>query len=156
MRESDLPFLARLYASTRWNELAPAAWSDAEKAAFLDMQFRVQHAHYQQHYPAADWLVILRGGEPIGRLYIVRWPCEHRVIDVAFLPEHRGQGLGTALMRDLLDEAGSAGKAVSIHVEKNNPAMGLYRRLGFVTAEDKGVYDLLEWRSAPGQVNTAS
>ena len=46
------------------------------------------------------------------------------------------------MMRDLLDEA-AAGKAVSVHVEKNNPAMGLYRRLGFVTAEDKGVYDLM-------------
>jgi ribosomal protein S18 acetylase RimI-like enzyme len=155
MQEADLPFLGRLYASTRWDELAPAAWSDAEKSTFLDMQFHAQHAHYQQHYPAADWLVILRDGEPIGRLYIVRWQREHRLIDIAFMPEHRGQGFGTALMRDLMDEAAAAGKPLSIHVEKFNPAMRLYRRLGFVTAEDKGVYDLMRW-TPPTQVNTAS
>jgi ribosomal protein S18 acetylase RimI-like enzyme len=152
--DADLSFLSRVYASTRTQELAPVPWSAAEKSAFLDLQFRAQHAHYQQHYPAADWLVILRAGEAIGRLYIVRWQREHRLIDIAFLPEHRGQRLGTALMRDLLDEAAAAGKALTIHVEKHNPAMGLYRRLGFVTAEDKGVYDLMQW--TPDQVNTAS
>jgi ribosomal protein S18 acetylase RimI-like enzyme len=48
-----------------------------------------------------------------------------------------------------MDEAAAAGKAVTIHVEKNNPAMRLYRRLGFRTEEDKGVYDLMRWTAAP-------
>jgi ribosomal protein S18 acetylase RimI-like enzyme len=51
-------------------------------------------------------------------------------------------------MRDLMDEAGSAGKALSIHVEKFNPALRLYRRLGFQTIEDKGVYDRMRWTAA--------
>jgi ribosomal protein S18 acetylase RimI-like enzyme len=63
------------------------------------------------------------------------------------LPEHRGKGFGEALLRDLLDEATACGKAVTIHVEKFNPAMRLYRRLGFTTEEDKGVYDLMRWRA---------
>jgi len=29
--DPDLPFLARVYASTRWEELSVVAWSDAEK-----------------------------------------------------------------------------------------------------------------------------
>jgi len=62
-----------------------------------------------------------------------------------FLPERRGRGLGEALLRDLMDEAAAAGKDVSIHVEKLNPAMRLYRRLGFAIEEDKGVYDLMRW-----------
>jgi ribosomal protein S18 acetylase RimI-like enzyme len=143
----DLPFLARLYASTRAEELAATPWTDEQKAAFLDMQFRAQHSHYQQYYPKADWLVTMRDGEDVGRLYIERWPSEHCIIDIAFLPEHRGRGFGAALMRDLMDEAAAAGKAVAIHVEKFNPAMRLYRRLGFITVEDKGVYDLMRWTS---------
>lgn len=83
--------------------------------------------------------------EDIGRLYIERWPSQHRIIDIAFLPEHRGKGFGEALLRDLLDEAAAAGKDVSIHVEKFNPAMRLYRRLRFAIEEDKGVYDLMRW-----------
>ena len=90
----------------------------------------------------------MRGGEDIGRLYIERWPSQHRIIDIAFLPEHRGRGYGEPLLRDLMDEAAAAGKDVSIHVEKHNPAMRLYRRLGFATCEDKGVYDLMRWSRA--------
>jgi GNAT superfamily N-acetyltransferase len=141
----DLPFLARVYASTRAEELAATSMTDAQKAAFLDAQFRAQHAHYQKYYPKADWLVTMRGGEDTGRLYLERWPSQHRIIDIAFLPEHRGKGSGEALLLDLMDEAAAAGKDVSIHVEKDNPAMRLYRRLGFVTEEDKGVYDLMRW-----------
>ena len=145
--EADLTFLARLYASIRMEELGVIDWSEAQKAAFLQQQFQAQHAHYQQYYPNADWLVTVHAGEDIGRLYIERWPTQHRIIDIAFLPEHRGQGFGAALLHDLQDEAAAAGKAVSIHVEKFNPAMRLYRRLGFKTEDDKGVYDLMRWSS---------
>jgi ribosomal protein S18 acetylase RimI-like enzyme len=151
----DMPFLARVYASTRVEEVAVAPWSDAEKAAFLASQFEAQHAHYQRYYPNADWLVMMRGDEDIGRLYIERWPSQHRIIDIAFLPEHRGKGLGAVLLQDLMDEATAVGKDVSIHVEKTNPAIRLYRRLGFVIEEDKGVYDLMRWTAAAGYANTA-
>jgi ribosomal protein S18 acetylase RimI-like enzyme len=153
--DADLPFLARVYASTRADELAVVPWSVEEKLAFLDMQFRAQHQFYQRHFAGAAWLVILRSGEAIGRLYLDRQPSQHGIIDIALLAPHRRQGLGAALMRDLLDEAADAGKAVTIHVEKNNPAMRLYRRLGFETVEDQGVYDLMRW-TAPTQVNTTS
>jgi ribosomal protein S18 acetylase RimI-like enzyme len=143
--DADLPFLARVYASTRAEELAVTSLSEAQKAAFLDAQFHLQHAHYQKYYPEGDWLVTMRGGEGIGRLYIERWPSQHRIIDIAFLPEHRGKGYGEPLLRDLMDEAAAAAKDVSIHVEKYNPAMRLYRRLGFQVEEDKGVYDLMRW-----------
>jgi ribosomal protein S18 acetylase RimI-like enzyme len=146
--DADLPFLARVYASTREEEIAATPWSEAQKAQFLDMQFRAQHADYRKNYPQAEWLVTMCGGEEIGRLYLGHWPSEHNIIDIAFLPQHRGKGFGTALMLDLLDEAAAAGKAVSIHVEKFNPAMRLYRRLGFATAEDQGVYDLMRWSAA--------
>jgi ribosomal protein S18 acetylase RimI-like enzyme len=145
--EADLPFLARVYASTRAEELAAIDWSDERKAAFLEQQFQAQHVHYQEYYPNADWLVTMRGGADVGRLYLERWPSQHRIIDITFLPEYRGQGFGAALLRDLMDEAAVAGKAVSIHVEKLNPAMRLYRRLGFETAEDKGVHDLMRWKA---------
>jgi ribosomal protein S18 acetylase RimI-like enzyme len=146
--EADLPFLARVYAATRAEELAVTGWSEEQKTAFLQDQFRGQHAHYQKYYPNADWLVTTHGADDVGRLYIERWPTQHRIIDIAFLPEHRGKGFGGALLRDLLDEAAACGKAATIHVEKLNPAMRLYRRLGFATEEDKGVYDLMRWTAA--------
>jgi ribosomal protein S18 acetylase RimI-like enzyme len=143
--DADLPFLARVYASTRMDELSVVAWSDAQKFAFLQQQFDAQHAHWQRHYHDTDWLLVSHSATPVGRLYLSRWAREHRIVDIALLPEHRGHGLGAALLQDLLDEAARAGKSLSIHVEKMNPAMSLYRRLGFVKEAEEGIYDLMRW-----------
>ncbi|MBL4802112.1 MAG: GNAT family N-acetyltransferase [Emcibacter sp.] len=155
MSDNDLPFLEDLYASTREDELALAPWSDAEKQEFIKMQFHAQHTHYQKHYPDALWLVIELADKLIGRLYLERWKSEHRIIDIAIITKKRGQGLGKAVLLDLMDEAAEVDKAIGIHVEKNNQAMELYHRLGFKTIEDKGVYDLLKWQKG-NQPNTAS
>ena len=56
------------------------------------------------------------------------------------MPEHRGGGIGTSLLEELAAEADAAGKSLTIHVERMNPALRLYERLGFSVAEDKGVY----------------
>jgi len=64
-------------------------------------------------------------------------------MDIALLPDHRGAGIGTRLVRELLDEGARTGKRVSIHVEKHNPALRLYERLGFAPVADRGVYVLM-------------
>jgi ribosomal protein S18 acetylase RimI-like enzyme len=144
--DDDLPFLGALYASTRAEEVAMTGWPPEMQGQFLAQQFDAQHRHYMRHYPDAEWLIVERGGEPIGRLYIEEWSTQIRIIDISLMTESRGRGLGAAILEDMLEMARSAGKSVSIHVEKNNPARHLYDRLGFAAVEDKGVYDMLEWR----------
>jgi len=137
---SDADLLRRVYASVRTEELALVPWSDAEKDAFLRHQFDAQDAHYREHYVGATFDVIEVDGEPVGRLYVARWEDEIRIMDIALLPEHRGRGVGTQILRGLLEEGALTGKRVSIHVEMNNPAVRLYERLGFVQAAVHGVY----------------
>jgi GNAT superfamily N-acetyltransferase len=149
MTDADLPFLFGLYASTRAQEVAATGWPPAAQLQFLEGQFEAQHRHYTTYYPDAEWLVVEHEGRAVGRLYVEEWPSQFRVIDIALVPEAQGQGFGTALLADIFARASGVGKKVSIHVEKNNPAMRLYERLGFARAEDKGVYDLLEWSPAP-------
>ncbi|HYE26931.1 MAG TPA: GNAT family N-acetyltransferase [Allosphingosinicella sp.] len=144
--DADLPFLATVYASTRVEELASTGWPDEMKLQFLAQQFDAQHRHYMRHYPEAEWLVIERAGEDIGRLYIEEWPSQLRLIDISLLPAARGGGVGGAILADLMEQAAAAGKPLTIHVEKNNPAMRLYHRLGFVGIDEHGIYDLMEWR----------
>ena len=144
-RDRDREFLYRVYASTREDELAVVPWTDAQREEFLRMQFAAQDSHYHTHFPDAAYDLVLRDGQPIGRLYVDRRPDELRILDIALLSEHRGGGIGTGLMRELLDEAARAGKAVRIHVEHNNPALRLYHRLGFTRVGDTGVYYLMEW-----------
>lgn len=146
MRDADLPFLLEVYASTRADEVAQTGWPPDRQRDFLAMQFDAQHAHYQQHYPNARFDVVEVDGRPAGRLYVYRGEAETRIVDIALLPDSRGQGIGGALVRALLDEAAAAGRAVSIHVERMNPALRLYRRLGFEVARDEGgIYLLMRW-----------
>ena len=142
----DDAFLRDVYAGTRAEELSVTDWNDEQKRAFTDQQFTAQDAYYREHYRTAQFLVIERDGVPAGRLYVDRWKKEIRIMDIALLPEHRGMGIGTQILRELQEEARTAGKALSIHVEKFNPALRLYERLGFRAVEDKDVYLLMEWR----------
>lgn len=148
--ESDRPHLLAVYSGTRQEELASTDWSDEQKADFCRMQFEAQDDHYRTHYPTAVHSIILAGDLPAGRLYVDHWSAEIRIMDIALLPDFRGRGIGTGILTNLQREARAAGKILSIHVERFNPALSLYARLGFTLAEDKGVYLLLHWQpSAP-------
>lgn len=144
--DHDLPFLFELYASTRADEMALVNWSDLEKHQFLTMQFHAQHTYYMEHYQEATFDLMLWQGEPIGRLYVEEWPAELRIIDIALLPPYRNRGVGEYFLKKLMQRASAAHKGVSIHVETNNPAMRLYKRLHFRKVSEHGVYDLMEWQ----------
>jgi ribosomal protein S18 acetylase RimI-like enzyme len=124
-------------------------WDDAQKDAFLRQQFEAQDAWWRENYAQASFDVVVVDGEPAGRLYVHRGESEIRIVDIALLPEYRGREIGTGLLGDLLAEADAAGKSVTIHVERLNPALVLYERLGFALAEDKGVYLFLERPARP-------
>jgi GNAT superfamily N-acetyltransferase len=141
----DDAFLASVYASTRAEELLVTSWSDQEKARFCRHQFDAQTAHYAANYLGASFQIIEHAGAPVGRLYLARWEKEIRIVDITLLPEHRGAGIGTKLLKKLQDEARRAGKKLSIHVERFNPARRLYDRLGFQQVDEKEVYLLMEW-----------
>ena len=149
VKKSDERFLSLLYASTREDELkALMDWSEQQKKEFLEQQFQAQHTFYQQEFKKAEFSLIIMNNQPIGRLYLDRRKDEIRIIDIALLPAYRGMGIGRQLMEGVLGEGKKRGLPVRIHVERNNPAMRLYDKLGFKKLEDKGVYFFMEWRDS--------
>ncbi len=146
--EDDIPFLLAVYASTRADEMALVPWTQAQKDAFVLMQFRFQRKHYLENYGGASFDIVIVEGSAAGRLYVFRGASEIRIIDIALLPAYRGRGIGGGLLAKVLDEARRNGLVVSIHVERNNPAQHLYQRLGFQFAGEQGpVYLLMEYRA---------
>lgn len=144
--DADLPFLRRVYADARAAELALVAdWSQAQREAFLRFQFDAQHHHYHGQYPRADYDLILERDRPVGRLYICDLDHEIRLMDIALLATARNRGIGTALLRTLLERAAALGKPVSLHVENENPAKRLYQRLGFSDTSQVSFYQLMHW-----------
>lgn len=148
--DADLPFLRQVYASTRQAEMELIDWSEEQKAQFLDMQFEAQHRHYQQHYGDAEFSIVEVEAQDAGRLYRLDTPGECRIVDISLLPAFRNRGIGSAILGRLIEAARTRGASVTIHVEKSNPAMSLYRRLGFQAVRDAGVYLLMERLPAPG------
>lgn len=142
----DEPFLYRLYVSTREPEMRMVPWPDEQKTTFLRQQFGAQTIHYKTHYAGADYSIILYDGTPAGRLYLHQKPDDLRIMEILLAPEYRGSGIGTTLLREILDRAAASGHSVSIHVEQENPALRLYERLGFRQIDTFGVYLLMEWK----------
>lgn len=144
--DADRPFLVALYATTR-ADLVLLPLADDQRAALVTMQYRAQDLHYRRHHPDAAFDVVEVGGRPAGRLYVDEGVADVRIIDISLLPEHRGAGIGSALIRGVQDRAAATGRTVSLHVAADNPAEALYERLGFSLVADLGAYRLRVWNA---------
>lgn len=138
--DSDKAFLVSVYTDSRREEMATTQWPQEQIDTFLAMQFDLQHTQYMQNYRHATFEIILFKGEPVGRLYVDRQRDDIRIIDIALLTAYRRRGIGSRIMSDLVQEADAKGVSVSLHVEQYNPAMILYKKLGFQRLELRGVY----------------
>jgi ribosomal protein S18 acetylase RimI-like enzyme len=147
----DRAFLLDVYGASRAEELTSVPWSDEQKAAFVAMQFDAQDRYYADALPSTQRSVVLLEGHPIGRLYVDIDDARVLIVDVVLLPEHRGRGIGSALLAGVLAEADRRRLPTRLHVEPHNRAHRLYRRFGFKVVEPGAVYDLMErpWSTSP-------
>jgi ribosomal protein S18 acetylase RimI-like enzyme len=144
----DVPFLHDLYASTRAEELDLTGWDGATRAQFVAMQFSAQRSHYRTHYPDAQFDVIELGGRAVGRLYVLRGHRDIVLMEVALLPQFRNMGIGSRLLRALVDEGAASHRALALHVETNNArAHAWYQRFGFSDVKTEPIH--IEMRREP-------
>ena len=150
----DQNFLVEVYGSTRAEELALVPWTDEQRQAFVQYQFNAQTDHYLKNYPSASHDIILSNDRRVGRLYVARLDHEIRIIDITLLPAERNVGIGSYLIKQLLDEASRTGKPTRIYVEDFNPSLRLFERFGFSRSEKQGVHILMQ--KTPDQLLTSS
>jgi ribosomal protein S18 acetylase RimI-like enzyme len=136
----DQSFLFQLYADTRQEELASFGWPPAQQEIFLRMQFNAQQHWYEMAYSGADHRLVLVNGQPVGRILVFRESDAYRLVDIALISAYRSQGIGTQLLRDLIDKSAGEGLPVRLQVLKSNRARHLYQKLGFAETGDDGMY----------------
>ena len=98
--DGDVQFLAHLYASTRM-DLHSTTAAPSFVASLIAMQQRLQAAGYHADFPGANYLLLERDGAPCGRIVVDAGAQALRLVDIALLPEARGQGVGSHVLRGL-------------------------------------------------------
>jgi len=139
---ADEPFLRALYASTR-----PEVddWPDDVREAFLAHQFEAQRTGWSATYPGSEHDVLVVDGSPVGRIWLYWTESDCLIVDLAFLPEHRRQGLGTEIVRDVIGVADRADVPVRGHVERTNESsLAFWTSLGFRATEADALYFAIE------------
>jgi ribosomal protein S18 acetylase RimI-like enzyme len=151
-RDEDAPFRFKLFCESRPAEFALLQLDPAVFEQLMRFQFHAQTVTYRANFPDARFDIIERDRAPIGRIVVNRPGTMLHIVDQAIVPELRNRGLGTAIMKALMDEATPNGLPVRLKVAStNDPSMRLYRRLGFVPIRTEPLSIEMEWRApAPG------
>lgn len=136
---TDVPFLERmLYEAANWRGSAAAPevpLSDPRVAKYV--------AGWGADVGDLGLIAEDENGAPVGaawyRLFSAERPGFGFVADdvpevtIAVEARFRGRGVGRALLNELIHRAAQAGiRALSLSVEEDNPAVGLYASCGFV------------------------
>jgi ribosomal protein S18 acetylase RimI-like enzyme len=146
-RADDEDFRYRLFCDSRLPEWYQVALDPAVREALMRHQFAAQTATYRARFPRARHDIIWLADERIGRIVVNRPGSEVHIVDHAIVPARRNQGIGTTIMRALMDEAARAALPVRLKVaSSNDPSLRLYLRLGFRPIEEIPAYIELEWR----------
>lgn len=144
VQSSDKDFLSKLYASTRDHE--NVVWSEINERDFLRTQFELQTQSYDLQFPDATHRIITYDNIDVGRVILQEHDDHLHIIDLSILTEYRGRGIATDLLAAFLAHAQGGKVPVLLFVERLNPAMRLYARLGFQKISETPTHLKLEWR----------
>jgi ribosomal protein S18 acetylase RimI-like enzyme len=111
-----------------------------------------QREHFRQRFIPSEVRVIQLDGTDVGMLRIQQRAEELFLAAVEVLPAFQRRGIGSLVIRALVEEAAALGKPVALQVLKANIlARALYQRLGFgVTGETEKHYILATRPPASG------
>jgi GNAT superfamily N-acetyltransferase len=143
----DGPFLRRLIQSTIEEELGASAWPEPMRTHLIGLQCSARNQAVRGRFPEGESRIILADSVEAGWLYTAGLPEVVWLVEAMILPEHRGQGIGSAALRDVIGSAGARPVQLKVNVT-NTRAIGLYERLGFRRVGGDAVQHLME-RTGP-------
>lgn len=124
--ESDIPLVLELWRETMSPNFAAVGINSANEKPLDRIRTRFECAE-----------IILFEGKPAGFFKVARDGKDWKLIQILLSPSLQRKGLGACLIADLISEARSFGASLSLSVLKQNPALELYLRMGFVIAGEE-------------------
>lgn len=144
---ADQAFLLQLFASTRADQMRMMGFDAATEALLIGQQFQAQQTHFRARFPDARVDIVTDQDRPAGRLWVDLAADEIRLVDISLMPEYRGRRIGEGLLRELMVQAARRAVPLRLSVALDNPALRLYKRMGFVALAADGVYSAMEWQA---------
>jgi GNAT superfamily N-acetyltransferase len=144
----DEPFLRALRAEhdserLHLQDLGPEM--ETVKKVILASQFEGHAKHFKDaNWDRSDCLIEV-DGEPVGRFIVMQNGEEIRLADIVVAGEHRGKGIGRAVIEGTQGECIQSKRPLRLHVEKFNPALQFYQQMGFRLLEDRETHFFMEW-----------
>lgn len=132
--DSDASFLTQLFA-----DCSPMAGVLPDE--MLAQQAEFANGGFRAAYPDAMRRIACVEGKPVGRI-MIDWDCggQSHGVDIAVLRSARSGGLALAMLRAWLEVADHLDRPCTLEVLATNPAMRIYRRLGFGPTADADEY----------------
>jgi ribosomal protein S18 acetylase RimI-like enzyme len=110
-------------------------WDEEEQLAIFDARFAPER-----------WQIVRSGDADVGVLILVREDAAWTVSLISLLPEWQGRGIGSSLLRTVLDEAAASDRPVLLRVLHANPrARAFYERLGFACVDEIETHAYMRW-----------
>jgi ribosomal-protein-alanine N-acetyltransferase len=105
--------------------------------------------------PGGVCLAALRDERIVAYCICSRYDIVWHLMNIAVDPDHRREGLATALLSELVHRVGGGAARITLEVRQSNQgAIDLYERFGFLTAgmrrryyQDNGEDALIMWRT---------
>lgn len=134
--DGDYDFLYALHCATiREAVEATWGWDDAFQEAF-----------FRERWDPAARQVVVVDGQDVGVLVLEERDGDLFLGLIEIAPTHQRRGLGTAIIRDLQEQARGQRRAVTLQVLKaNRAARRLYQRLGFRNVEERRERFVMRW-----------
>jgi GNAT superfamily N-acetyltransferase len=104
-------------------------------------------------WSAADYEIVSCDGARCGYTFIENRDNCFYLHELVIDPDFQGRGIGTLILRDVIEQALRKGFPVRLRTHIINRAVNLYRRIGFQETARTESHVLLEWNHA-AQGNT--
>jgi ribosomal protein S18 acetylase RimI-like enzyme len=129
--EIDSEFFFKLFSEIKIAELRVERWPEQMKNQLASMQYNAYEQTIKNEYPDADDFVVMVDSEKAGRLQLDKNENSMRIINISLLPAFQNKGIGSRIIKEILETADLKNKPVYLEVDRVNPAFILYKKLGF-------------------------
>ncbi|MDQ4123707.1 MAG: GNAT family N-acetyltransferase [Acidobacteriota bacterium] len=100
-----------------------------------------QRDNFARTFTPFNGKIIVVDGKDAGYLWVIEKEFEILLASIRLLPEYQNHGIGSKIIRDLLEKSQ---KSVRLQVLKVNPARRLYERLGFRICDETATHFILK------------